>query len=262
MEFNSGFKGLKAVKSFSQWGAQLLGSVHPHLYEYLHITSNHVIRQAVGIRFVQHDHQKDRIEEQCEMPLKAVKSFSQWGAQLLGSVHSHFYKYCDSTYKKYVTWFSPLKKKTRWLETRMIKHCPGNSHKFWICEAGSIRVLRRAQAVTSWILISEAQIQSHCSPCGTCGWPSGTGAGSSPSTSVSLANFNSQILQSYPSSQVGTVCPFGTKTSIDAVPPNAFYKQRDKTLIKYKWLIAKSEINLLSIDRRGTFHVWGRYWQH
>jgi hypothetical protein len=106
--------------------------------EYLHITSNHVIRQAVGSRFVQHDHQKDRIEEQCERPLKAVKSFSQWGAQLLGSVHSHFYEYCDSICKKYDTWFCPLKKKTRWLETRRIKHCPGNSHKFWICEASSI----------------------------------------------------------------------------------------------------------------------------
>jgi len=178
--------------------------------------------------------------------LKSVKSFSQRGAQLLGSVHSNFFEHCDSIHKKYDTWFSPLQKKTRWLKTRKIKNCPGNSHKFWICEAGNIKILHHDQAVTSWILISEAQIQSHCSPCGTCRWPSGTGAGISPSTSFSLANFNSQILQTHLSSQVGTVCPFGTKTSIDAVPPNVFNKQSAKTLIKYQWIIAKLEINLLS----------------
>ena len=83
---------LKAVKSFSQWGAQLPGSVHPHFYEYLHITSNHVIRQAVGSRFVQHDHQKDRIEEQCERPLTLRWLMSYiyiYGAPILDVSRSH-----------------------------------------------------------------------------------------------------------------------------------------------------------------------------
>jgi hypothetical protein len=75
-----------------QWSIQIgTNKFHKYLYckpEYLLITSNRVIRQAVGSRYVQHDHQKDRIEEQCERPLKAVKSFSQWGTQPLGSDYS------------------------------------------------------------------------------------------------------------------------------------------------------------------------------
>jgi len=68
------------LRNYAKWNEQIskmyfdTANCKP---EYLHITSNRVIRQAVGSRFVQHDHQKDRIEEHCERPLKAVKSFSQ-----------------------------------------------------------------------------------------------------------------------------------------------------------------------------------------
>ena len=122
-------------------------------------------------------------------------------------------------------------KTTRWLKTRKIKHCPGNGHTLWICEAGNIKVLHCTHTVIPWIRISETQIQSQCSPRGTCRWPNSTAAGLSQSTTVSLANFNTKFPQNHLSSQVGTICPSGRKTSRYAALPN---KQSAQTIIRYE----------------------------